>query len=641
MSESRYGYHGKVLHVDLTGRRAWIEQPPDKFWRIYGGGGLLAAYYLLHETPRGIDAFDPRNLLVLTSSVVAGHPYAGLARYTAAAKSPLTGGIGETRCEGPFGYALKGSGADALIFHGAAESPTTVAIQNGEVSFEDACDLWGKPVSETVDALEPRHGAGIHTAVIGPAGENRVRFASIVSDRSYNAARMGMGAVMGSKKLKAVVIAGDHRPPVADPAACAAITEGYAADMRENSLTRWQLEPPGFSAWVHLHGLDAALCTHNYRLPTFEGTAAYATERFMPYYRHDGLCPGCPNNCIKFFSGGDDGTYDVRAGGIHQEITGTMGPNLGVSDLETIFRCNILCNELGMDPTSLGFTLSMWMECSERGLLPEDYAGAAVAFGDHAALPDLVQRIAMRQGAGDLLAEGSRRAAQTIGGEAPRYAMHVKGLEMVCFEPRTQTNLAMGYATAPIGPRYDICEHDWDFDTVVGWDHTLNSSRTLGIHDRIPMDYLGADKVRNFKALANIWSAADALDFCIFAIAPTRVLTLHQMAGLLGSVTGWNTSSHEIMQYGKRRLDLMRVHNLREGLTAADDTLPERFYEEPLGIDRWTDTRLNRARFDASIRTYYRMMGWDDAGRPTYETLLEDHLEWTAHEGHADWIEMP
>ena len=211
-------------------------------------------------------------------------------------------------------------------------------------------------------------------------------------------------------------------------------------------------------------------------------------------------------------------------------------------------------------------------------------------FGDAAGLPDLIRHVAYREGIGDVLAEGAQRAAAQIGAEAERYAMHVKGLEMVCFEPRTQTNLALGYATAPIGPRYDICEHDWDFDTEVGWDHTLNSSRTLGILDRIPMEYLGADKVRNFKALATIWSAADALDLCIFAIAPTRVLTLEDMASLLAAVTGWSTSSFEIMQFGKRRLDLMRVYNLREGLTTADDTLPERFFTEasrhrPLGAD--------------------------------------------------------
>ncbi len=621
------GYHGKILHIDLTNQRAWLETPDETFWRIYGGGGLLATYYLLRETPPGLDAFDPANLLILTSSVVAGHPYAGLARFTAAAKSPLTGGIGETRAEGPFGKALKGSGADAIIVHGAAAAPTTVLVENGAVTFYNAAELWGKTVGQTVDALEAHFGDAIHTAVIGPAGEKRVRFASIVSDRTYGAARHGMGAVMGSKRLKAIVIRGEQLPPVADPATCAALTADYAAKMRDNSLTRWQLEPPGFSAWVHLHGIDAALCVHNYRDSVFAAADSYRPEAFMQYYQADGVCPGCPNNCIKLFTPNDSGQVDPRAGGIHQEITGTLGPNCGISDLATIFQANLLCNELGMDPTSLGFTLSMAMECVEQGVLD-----APLRFGDGAALLQTIQAIAARQGVGDLLAEGSKRAAAQIGGAATKYALHVKGLEMVCFEPRTQTNLALGYATAPIGPRYDICEHDWDFDTTVGWDHTLDSSRTLGIVQRIPMHYQGVDKVRNFKALMTIWSAADALDFCIFAVAPTRVLTLEQMAQMLAAVTGWRTSSYEIMRFGERRLHLMRLYNLREGLTAADDTLPDRFFDDPISSGQWAGHRLNRAQFAAAIRTYYRMMGWDDAGVPRYETLLDHHLEWAAVE---------
>jgi aldehyde:ferredoxin oxidoreductase len=483
-----------------------------------------------------------------------------------------------------------------------------------------------------VDVLEQRFGPDIHTAVIGPAGERLVRFASLVSDRSYQAARMGMGAVMGSKRLKGIIVRGDHHPPVADPAACAEITERYRAKMRDNSLTRWQLDPPGFSAWVHLHGIDAALCVRNYRESVFESADNYEAQKFMPRYRHEGNCPGCPNNCIKFFGTDDDRQYDPRSGAIHQEITGTLGPNLGIDNLDTIFKANVLCNDLGLDPTSLGFTLSMAMECVERGLLDQP-----LHFGDSAATLAMIRQIAYREGFGDVLAEGSRRAAARIGNGAESFALHVKGLEMVCFEPRTQTNLALGYATAPIGPRYDICEHDWDYDTQVGWDHTLESSRTVGILERIPMDYLGEKKVRNFKALAALWSAADALDLCIFAIAPTRVLTLHDMAALLGAVTGWNTSAHEIMWFGERRLHLMRVYNLREGLTTADDTLPTRFFDEPIRMGgRWEGKRLDREQFEAAVRTYYGMMGWDTIGQPRYEALLDHHLEWVVREGHIE-----
>jgi aldehyde:ferredoxin oxidoreductase len=306
-----------------------------------------------------------------------------------------------------------------------------------------------------------------------------------------------------------------------------------------------------------------------------------------------------------------------------------MGPNIGVADLDLVLRANNRCNQLGMDPTSLGFTLSFAMECFRRGILsPEDNGGHTLAFGDGQAALEMAERIAHRCGLGDLLTEGTRRAADHIGGEAPRYAMHVKGLELVPFEPRSQTNLALGYAVAPIGPRYDICEHDWDFDTQVGWGHTLELSRTLGILERIPMDYMGADKVRAFKALLTLWSAADALDFCIFAIAPTRLLSLRQMTDIVHAVTGWETSSYELMRLGERRLHLMRWYNLREGLTAAVDWLPDRFYEEPISAGPRQGDVLDRTAFAEALETFYAMMGWDADGRPTRATLVDHGIEW-------------
>ena len=211
--------------------------------------------------------------------------------------------------------------------------------------------------------------------------------------------------------------------------------------------------------------------------------------------------------------------------------------------------------------------------------------------------------------------------------------MQVKGLELVPFEPRTQTGLALGYATAPIGPRFDIAEHDWDFDTA-GWSHALENSRTLGILQRIPMQEISARKVRNYAVLATLWSAADALGFCIFAIAPVRALTFEQMAEMLAAVTGWNTSTFEIMRIGERRIQLMHLYNLREGIGPDADTLPDRFFDEPIDSGRWSGHRIDRGAFGDAVRSWYRMMGWDDVARPFYETLVTHHLEWTTNEGY-------
>jgi len=205
---------------------------------------------------------------------------------------------------------------------------------------------------------------------------------------------------------------------------------------------------------------------------------------------------------------------------------------------------------------------------------------------------------------------------------------------MCVAEPRTQTNLALGYATAPIGPRFNICEHDWDYDTELGWPHTMQGSNTLVILERIPMDYLGPKKVRNYKALSNIWSATDALCVCVFAAPPTRSMTVEEMGTLLGAITGWETSSYEVMAFGERRIHLTKVFNVREGLTAAEDTLPERFFTDPITVGRWENYSIDKVKFQEMIQTYYSMMGWDQSGVPRYTTLIEKHLEWVADEGH-------
>lgn len=623
------GYTGNLLWIDLTRRTFRLEQRDELFWRRAVGGGLLATQLLLEATPPGIDPLGPENLLIFASSVAAGHPYAGLARFTTAAKSPLTGGIGETRTEGPWGIALKGCGADALVISGQADRPVAVVVQDGAVTFLDAGDLWGQTVGKTTDTLEQQLGHGIHVAAIGPAGENQVRFASIVTDRSYQASRMGMGAVMGAKRLKAVALRPGARPPVHDPARLQAITTDFARRIPQNDLSRWQYNPPGFSCWIYLHGLDAALCADNYQHSSFAGLEAFKEENYLARPTAELGCPGCPNNCIKAIQPLNAPDLDPRAGGIHQEIAGSMGPAIGVGDLDVVLRANNLCNQLGLDPTSLGFTLSFAMECFQRGLLrPEQNGGQALSFGNGPAALAMVEAIAYRRGLGDLLAEGSKRAAEMIGGDAPRYAMQVKGLEIVPFEPRSQTNLALGYAVAPIGPRYDICEHDWDFDTQVGWRHTLDLSRTLGILERIPMNAVGPEKVRNFKALFTLWSAADALELCIFAIAPTRLLSLEQMAQMVAAVTGWETSAYEIMRMGERRIHLMRWYNHREGLTAADDRLPDRFYDEAIAGGPRQGDCLDRTAFHQAIATFYAMMGWDEEGVPQAATLYDASLEW-------------
>jgi aldehyde:ferredoxin oxidoreductase len=638
-AKAKSGYNGKILTVDLTKLSFEVSEPHEHYWRTFGGGGLLAAERLLRETPAGADPLGPENALIFASSVMAGQPYVGLASLAVCAKSPLTNGMGETHVERPFSASFKESGFDVIVIKGRAVKPTLISIKNGEVSFVDAAEHWGKNVDLTVDALEKSYGAGISTAVIGTAGENLVRFASIVTNRSFQASRMGMGAVMGSKNLKALVIAPGKRPAVAHPKKAQELTDLYTSRIPTNPLSDWQFQPPGFAAWVHTHGLDAALCTKNFRESAFPGVENFTPEEFMSRFEGDAPCPGCPNDCFKLFTPESLSSNPglSKASAMHQEITASMGANIGNADLDFLFESNILCNTLGLDPTSLGYVISMAIECLENGIEIQSL-NPALTWGDTDGIRQLILDIAARSGAGDLLAEGVKKTSEKLGPKSSHYAMHIKGLEMCVAEPRTQTNLALGYATAPIGPRFNICEHDWDYDTELGWPHTMQGSNTLVILERIPMDYLGPKKVRNFKALSEIWSATDALCVCIFAAPPTRSMTLEEMGSMLGAITGWESSSYEVMAYGQRRINLTKIYNIREGITADQDTLPERFFTDPITVGRWSNYFIDKAKFQEMIQTYYAMMGWDESGNPRYSTLLTNRLEWVVDEGYLEMI---
>lgn len=627
---SHYGYWGKILHINLTTSTWRIETPDDTWYRIYAGGGLMGAWYLLKETRAGLDPFSPENLLIFMSSVVAGMDAPGLARFSVITKSPLSGGIAEARGEGGFGRSLKASGYDAVVIQGKADRPVSLVLDGGKVDFASAEEVWGLDTYQATTHLQQAWAAESKgMAVIGQAGERLVRYASIITDFSIAAARMGSGAVMGSKNLKALVIKPGSLPDVHDQAVVDGISRSFLEEMPKNTLSMWQKNPPGFSAAADLSDFDTAyIGTNNYLSDLQVANSDFTRASYLDFYKGANPCPGCPNDCIKYIAPNDESPD--QACGIHQEVTGAIGPNLGNTSLKLTLKANELCNRYGLDPVSLGFTLSFAMECYEKGLLSADQTGGLdLRFGNQAVILPLIEMIANRQGLGDLLAEGSRRAAEKLGHGAMAYALQVKGIEMVSFEPRTQTNLALGYATAPVGPRYDICEHDWDYDVVSGWEHTLVLSRTLGIFRRVPMEFAGVSKVRNFKALYLLWSALDALNICIFASAPTRLLSVESITRLIGGITGWETSAYELIRWGERRNHLMRVYNLREGLTRADDVLPDRFYETPIDFGRLKGAVFNRQEFAQLVEILYEMFGWDRNGVPLPATLYDHQLEWT------------
>lgn len=621
-----WGYHGKILFLNLTTGHHRVWEPGEDWFRIHGGGGLLGAALLLQHTKAGLDAFSPDAMLIFASSIIAGNAAPGLARFSVICKSPLSGGISESRGEGPFGVALKASGFDAIAITGRSDVPVGIVIQNGAVSISKAPQLWGCTPLETCRhcADEWNLPAG-NVAAIGVAGERLVRYADIVCGDGNHAARLGTGAVMGSKNLKYLAISPDCRPQAADPAALEEISRDFADRMVKNTLSMWQKEWPGFSAAADLSDPDTAYIGYrNYQTDLSVASSEYTRSKYLPYCRGDNPCPGCPNDCMKYIGAGD---LPLEETCIHQEVTGAIGPNLGIDSLETVLSANTLCNRYGLDSVSLGVTLGFVMECREQGLLsPEDCGGLDLRFGNAEATLEAIEQIAHRDGFGKAMGEGVRRLSAQLGKATEPLAMHVKGVEMVSFEPRTQTNLALGYAVAPYGPRYDVCEHDWDFDVQSGWNHTLEHARTLGILRRVPMEQLSREKVRNFHELYTLWKACDTLNLCIFASAPTRVYSMEDISKLIAAVTGWETSSYEWMQYGLRANTLMRVYNLREGLGAEEDILPARFFEEPVQFGRLAGVKLDREKFVQMRNLWYGICGWDQAGVPLESTMVALHL---------------
>lgn len=619
-----FGFHGRILFVDLNKQTFKIEEPNQNFYRKYVGNGILGAYFLLNRTPAGVDALSPENLLMFLSGVVNGNEGPGLARFTVCGKSPVTGGIGEARSEGPFALALKRTGYDGIIISGKLNKPGILVIDDGEAKIKPAQELWGMKISDTTDTITSIF-PGAHVAVIGPAGENLVRFANIVSDKCHQASRSGMGAVMGSKNLKALVLLNGNLPEIADPITFEDIRIDFEDRIQSNPLAMWQHERPGFGVWIHTHGIDSSVCVNNYQSATCDYLDQFKPEFFDPYYKGIANCPGCSLSCIKLYSIRDE---DASSGGLHQEIAGAMGPNIGNNRADRVIEANIICNEYGLDPNSLGYVISFVQELVQKKIIALPELNLDFTAENKNDILRLIDLIINREGIGDCLAEGAARAAAKIGNGATRYAMTVKNNEMVAFEPRSQTNLALGYATGPIGPRYEVCEHDWDFDTRVGWQHTLDYCRTLGILERIPMEYLGKDKVRNYKVLSCIWSAMDALGVCLFATAPTRILSLPDLARLIAAITGWKTSDYELMRLGELRLHIFRLYNNREGLTNQDDMLPDRFFEEPIDFGTHQGVKLDKDLFKSCIQLYYNMMGWDSKGIPLVSTLYDYGLDW-------------
>ncbi|HEC23362.1 MAG TPA: aldehyde:ferredoxin oxidoreductase [Chloroflexi bacterium] len=626
-----HGYHGQILHVDLTTGSLEIERPPDSFYRFYMGGSALGLRYLLKHTPAGADPLGPENTLVLALSVLTGAPVSGQSRVTAVAKSPLTGAVGDSQAGGFWPAQFKFSGFDALVIRGRSERPVYLWIHDGEAELRDAAHLWGRITGEVEDALREELGdEKIEVLQCGPAGEKGVRFAALINMSTRANGRTGMGAVMGSKNLKAVVVRGKLRPSLADAKALNALARRGAKELPDSMIAG--LAKYGTAEIVVPQNKRGGLPSYNWDSGVFDGAEAIGGERlYDTILRERDTCYACTVRCKRVVEV-TEGPYraDPRYGGPEYETLATFGSYCGVDNLEAIALANQICNQYGMDTISCGATIAWAMDCFENGLITsEDTGGLELRYGDADLIVRLTEMIGRREGFGDLLAEGSAAAARVLGRGTEELVVAVKGQEMPAHMPQVKRSLGLIYAVNPFGADHQSSEHDPPYEG--GYHYYEERMKALGLTDPQPKYSLTDEKVRYALTTQYLYSCLDSINICQFVFGPAwQLYGPDDLVEMVRAVTGWDVTLDELMRVGERRLNLLRAFNAREGLGREQDRLPPKLWKALKGGP--TDGfRLEPEEIERAKDVYYALAGWDvSTGVPTRARLVELGLEWVA-----------
>lgn len=631
-------YNGKILRIDLSTKKASIEEKDWIFYRSLLGGRGIISHFLLNELPQGIDPLGKDNKLIFATSVMTGVPIPGFGRHSAGAKSPLTNGYGEAQAGGYWGAELKFAGYDAVIIEGQAAAPTYIWIHDAHIEFLDAGQIWGMEIADAKEAIINDVGEKkLRALLIGQAGENLVRFAGISSDLNHFHGRTGMGAVMGSKNLKAVAVRGTGKMDFADKEKLQEFARYFRDNYEENADNKAHAKY-GTSPYYFNANAAGSLPTRNFRSGFFEGADTMGLEKMheLMKIKTDG-CYGCTLRCKQVFEAEEPYKIDSRYGGPEYETIASFNSVVGVDNLYAAAKAHELCNKYGLDTVSTGVVVAFAMECFEHGLIDKaETGGIELSFGNEQAMLQMIDNIAWRKGFGDVLAEGTRRAAAKMGKGAEKYAMHVKGQEFAMAEPRAKFGVGLAYAVSPTGADHLQHEHDGAFDAALtGYSHDaeeasvfLQKAYPLGILEPVPSLDLGPEKVRLFTYLQHYWSLFDSLDLCIFTFAPVRTFSISQLPEMVKAATGWDTNLWELIKTGQRATTLTRCFNIKHGKTKEDDRLPDRLFE-PLEDGPLQGSKMDRDEFERALPLYYEMMGWDrNTGIPTTGTLHELAIGW-------------
>jgi len=627
----RYGYNGKILHVDLTSSDLTVETPPEDFYRKYMGGSALNMHYILRDMPAGVDPLAPENVLAFSIGVTTGTNISGQSRLTVSAKSPLTGAIGDSQSGGYFPAKMKWAGFDAIIVKGKSDKPVYLWIDDGKAELRDASHLWGKITGEVQAAIRAELGE--------PAGEKHVRYAAIINMCNRANGRTGMGAVMGSKNLKAIALRGSKKPELADKKALSELSKwggkNFAGSMVEG-LGKYGTA----GAIVSAHSEEGGLPTYNYTSGCFDGhkkldgTTMYETvlagaKVGKQDTKGRETCYSCVIRCKRVVDIPDgDFVVDPNYGGPEYETVATFGSYCGNDNLAAVCKANELCNQYGLDTITCGATIAWAMEAFEAGVLTkDDTGGMEIKFGDAEAFVKLVEMIAKRDGVGDLLAEGSAKAAEKLG-KGTEFLITTKGLEAPAHMPHVKRVLGLIYAVNAFGSDHESSDHDPSVEGE-GFDLFKDRLESIGIKASLTPMSLNAGKVEFARKTQYICSLMDSLNLCQFAWGTSWQLYGPQhMVDLVKAVTGWDVTMEELLVVGERRVNMLRAFNTREGFDRSQDKLPEKFFDIPLKGGATDGVKLDRGEYEAALTEYYTQSGWDENGRATRETLTRLGLAW-------------
>jgi len=629
-----YGYTGNILHVDLSTRKIWIEHPVEEFYRMYWGGRALALYYMLKQMKPKIDPLSPDNLLIFAPSVITGAPAPAIPRYTVCAKSPLTGAQGEAEAGGWWGPELKKAGFDAVVVKGASSTPVYLYIKDGQIEIKDATFLWGKETAIVQQLIrEELKDDRIRIAQIGHAGENLVRFANIVNELKHFNGRNGLGAVMGSKKLKAIAVRGTHPIKIHNKKRIAEISKQITSRIMNNPLSL-SLRELGTPASVRSAYETGCLPSYNWTTGYFkEGENLTAETYNKTILQKIEGCFACPIRCKRVVEVDKENLkVNPQYGGPEYETIAALGSLCGISDLGYVAKANELCNKYTMDTISTGMAIAFAMQCYEEGILSsQDTGGLVLKFGNKEVMLQLVEMIANRQGIGHLLAEGTYRASQKIGKGSNQFIHQVKKQEVPMHDPRLKNGVGLQYALSDYGADHMKAAHDPVFKDVESWG--VKMMKGLGIMEPVSPIDIGQKKVSLFKILDIYWSLLDTLGVCDFGYVPRSLGTMDELLEIIRSATSWNATWFELMRLGERSINMARIFNYREGFSSKDDVLPEVFFHPFKGGPLDGKMAINRENFQKAIKLRYELMGWDSkTGIPSEAKLIELGLQWLVEE---------